>query len=187
MLLTRNLEEDGHMATTAENGREALDLLEGELPDVILLDILGSCVYALPSQSQHAGAGTRTQTSRGTPDFKSGAYDQFRHPGVPPSLDEAHPASCLRAGEHRFARETLRALELVCREERSVRGLVEARALGEVGRTVVRLAAPSSSRPRSRSWSRGSEGAPAACRSGAPHRRPGADRSSPAERPCRTG
>ena len=40
MLLTRNLEADGHTVTTAENGREALDLLQGELPDVILLDIL---------------------------------------------------------------------------------------------------------------------------------------------------
>ena len=86
MLLTRNLEEDGHTVTTAENGREALDLLEGELPDVILLDILGSCVYAL--QSQHpsdAGAGTRTQMSRGTAAFKAAASDQFRHPGGSPS------------------------------------------------------------------------------------------------------
>ena len=29
----------------------------------------------------NAGAGTRTQTARRPPDFKSGAYDQFRHPG----------------------------------------------------------------------------------------------------------
>jgi hypothetical protein len=29
-----------------------------------------------------AGGGTRTRTPpEGTPDFKSGAYDQFRHPG----------------------------------------------------------------------------------------------------------
>ena len=40
LLLTRNLEAEGHTVTTAENGREALDLLQGELPDVILLDIL---------------------------------------------------------------------------------------------------------------------------------------------------
>lgn len=40
MLLTRNLEAEGHIVTTAENGLEALDLLQGELPDVILLDIL---------------------------------------------------------------------------------------------------------------------------------------------------
>src|SRR2546422_95860 len=30
-----------------------------------------------------AGGGTRTRTPpRGTPDFKSGAYHQFRHPGL---------------------------------------------------------------------------------------------------------
>jgi adenylate cyclase len=40
MLLTRSLEADGHTVATAGNGREALDLLHGELPDVILLDIL---------------------------------------------------------------------------------------------------------------------------------------------------
>ena len=40
LLLARSLEADGHTVATAENGREALDLLQGELPDVILLDIL---------------------------------------------------------------------------------------------------------------------------------------------------
>jgi class 3 adenylate cyclase len=40
MLLQRGLEADGHTVTTAENGRQALERLEAELPDVILLDIL---------------------------------------------------------------------------------------------------------------------------------------------------
>jgi class 3 adenylate cyclase len=41
ILLTRSLEADGHVVTTAHNGREALERLEREsLPDVILLDIL---------------------------------------------------------------------------------------------------------------------------------------------------
>ena len=40
IVLRRSLEADGHTVTTAEHGREALVLLEGELPDVILLDIL---------------------------------------------------------------------------------------------------------------------------------------------------
>ena len=34
-----------------------------------------------PNALESAGAGSRTQMSRGTPDFKSGASDQFRHPG----------------------------------------------------------------------------------------------------------
>ena len=40
MLLRRSLEAEGHAVTTAEHGRAALELLETELPDVILLDIL---------------------------------------------------------------------------------------------------------------------------------------------------
>lgn len=40
MLLQRNLEADGHTVLSAQNGREALERLAGDLPDVILLDIL---------------------------------------------------------------------------------------------------------------------------------------------------
>jgi adenylate cyclase len=39
-VLSRGLAAQGHRALTAENGRLALELLEEELPDVILLDIL---------------------------------------------------------------------------------------------------------------------------------------------------
>ena len=36
----------------------------------------------LAEKLSDAGGGTRTRTPPGgTPDFKSGAYDQFRHPG----------------------------------------------------------------------------------------------------------
>ena len=40
MLLTRSLEQAGHVVRTAENGREALDVLRDDPPDVVLLDIL---------------------------------------------------------------------------------------------------------------------------------------------------
>jgi class 3 adenylate cyclase len=40
MLLVRLLEQEGHRARTAANGREALELLRGEHADVVLLDIL---------------------------------------------------------------------------------------------------------------------------------------------------
>ena len=40
MLLTRSLESDGHVVRTAANGREALDILYREPPDVVLLDIV---------------------------------------------------------------------------------------------------------------------------------------------------
>jgi class 3 adenylate cyclase len=40
LLLVRLLEREGHTARTAENGREALDLLRAERFDVVLLDIL---------------------------------------------------------------------------------------------------------------------------------------------------
>ena len=40
MLLTRGLERDGHEVRTAENGREALELLAEDRPDLVLLDIL---------------------------------------------------------------------------------------------------------------------------------------------------
>jgi adenylate cyclase len=39
-LLVRLLEQEGHRARTAENGREALTLVREEAPDVILLDIV---------------------------------------------------------------------------------------------------------------------------------------------------
>jgi adenylate cyclase len=39
-LLTRGLEQAGHVVRTAENGREALDLLRDDPPDVVLLDIV---------------------------------------------------------------------------------------------------------------------------------------------------
>lgn len=38
-LVRLNLELDGHRVITAGNGREALDLLEREIPDVMLLDL----------------------------------------------------------------------------------------------------------------------------------------------------
>ena len=40
MLLTRSLESEGHVVRTAANGREALDILHREPPDVVLLDIV---------------------------------------------------------------------------------------------------------------------------------------------------
>jgi len=40
MLLTRSLEQSGHEVRTAENGREALEVLRDDAPDVVLLDIL---------------------------------------------------------------------------------------------------------------------------------------------------
>ncbi len=40
MLLLRSLERQGHEATAVENGREALTVLPGARPDVILLDIV---------------------------------------------------------------------------------------------------------------------------------------------------
>ena len=40
LVLKRSLEADGHVVTMADNGRVALETLEGALPDVILLDIL---------------------------------------------------------------------------------------------------------------------------------------------------
>jgi adenylate cyclase len=39
-LLTRSLEQAGHAVRTADNGREALDLLRDDPPDVVLLDIV---------------------------------------------------------------------------------------------------------------------------------------------------
>jgi adenylate cyclase len=39
-LLSRSLSASGHSVRTAENGREALEALEQELPDVVLLDIV---------------------------------------------------------------------------------------------------------------------------------------------------
>jgi class 3 adenylate cyclase len=39
-LLVRMLEQEGHRARTAENGREALELARAEPPDVVLLDIV---------------------------------------------------------------------------------------------------------------------------------------------------
>ena len=39
-LLTRSLEQAGHVVHTADNGREALDLLRDDPPDVVLLDIV---------------------------------------------------------------------------------------------------------------------------------------------------
>jgi adenylate cyclase len=39
-LLTRGVEQNGHLAATAENGRDALDLLRAEPFDVVLLDIV---------------------------------------------------------------------------------------------------------------------------------------------------
>jgi len=39
-MLTRSLEHDGHVVTTARGGREALDLLRAEPFDVVLLDVL---------------------------------------------------------------------------------------------------------------------------------------------------
>ena len=39
-LLTRSLEQAGHVVRTADNGREALDLLRDDPPDVVLLDIV---------------------------------------------------------------------------------------------------------------------------------------------------
>src|ERR1700750_2821290 len=40
MLLRRSLEQDGHVVRTAENGREALDVLRDAPPHVVLLDIV---------------------------------------------------------------------------------------------------------------------------------------------------
>jgi adenylate cyclase len=40
IVLTRNLMAHGHSVVTAEDGRQALEILECELPDVVLLDIL---------------------------------------------------------------------------------------------------------------------------------------------------
>src|SRR3954453_20758386 len=40
MLLTRSLEQAGHEVRTAENGREALDSVRDNPPDVVLLDIV---------------------------------------------------------------------------------------------------------------------------------------------------
>jgi adenylate cyclase len=40
MLLRQNLEHAGHVVRTAENGREALDVLRDDPPDVVLLDIV---------------------------------------------------------------------------------------------------------------------------------------------------
>src|SRR4051794_26869834 len=40
MLLTRSLEQAGHEVLTAENGRQALEMLGIDPPDVVLLDIV---------------------------------------------------------------------------------------------------------------------------------------------------
>jgi adenylate cyclase len=39
-ILARGLELDGHRASIAENGRQALDLLHAQPFDVVLLDVL---------------------------------------------------------------------------------------------------------------------------------------------------
>lgn len=39
LLVSRIVEAEGHELIQAENGREALQILESELPDIILLDI----------------------------------------------------------------------------------------------------------------------------------------------------
>lgn len=40
LLLTKRLEQDGHVVSTAENGREALDMMQAERFDLVLLDML---------------------------------------------------------------------------------------------------------------------------------------------------
>ena len=50
---------------------------------IVALIALGFKTWIAPLGTCSAGGGTRTRTPpRGAPDFKSGAYSQFRHPGA---------------------------------------------------------------------------------------------------------
>ena len=96
-----------------------------------------------------AGGGSRTLTPReGTPDFKSGAYDQFRHPGEGEAYSRA--GRRLLPGRHRREREPLRALAAEGVAEGGERLLVEAVADRDVALApvAVALVAARVARPR---------------------------------------
>src|SRR6476660_2839879 len=94
-------------------GVEAREI-RGEVRPVSVAGRLGEASRALVSSRparkraanrivRHAGEGTRTLTPpEETPDFKSGAYDQFRHPGgarIAPGLLDAVRLEVVRGGD----------------------------------------------------------------------------------------
>lgn len=114
--LSYNLEREGFQVTTAENGREAIDLAKKENPDIILLDVMMPEVDGMEAcrtlrempQFEHtiiAFLTARTEDYSQIAGFETGADDYISKP-IKPRVLASRLKALLRRYESREAKQT---------------------------------------------------------------------------------
>jgi adenylate cyclase len=110
LLLSKRLEQDGHMVNTAENGRQALDMMQTERFDLVLLDLLMpvmdgmatlSAIKSDPALKDTTVVMLSSDDNRETMDncFNLGASDYLTKPVNPLELKQ-RVRRCLEAGQN---------------------------------------------------------------------------------------